>query len=311
MKVVIMPRERVVHGALSFSLGQCLLCGLAALALAVFACAHLQRFLQAPIAEHLREDLGRKSTTHRATYADKQALDSLFVQIGVLQANYQRLDTLSRRVAGLAGLPAIDLQIVSENADITAPRAGGETKALVQVGQHLRTLQAALVKKTEHFLMLDLVLTKHAAAIARQPTAMPIAAQSQLSSTYGWRRDPFLAEPSVHEGLDFAAPMGTPILAASGGVVRLAANHRSFGNLIEIDHGEGLVTRYAHAKVLLVKKGDLVRRGQMIARVGSTGLSTGPHLHFEVRLHDKPLDPRVYLTGSPIVHGSARVAPVR
>jgi murein DD-endopeptidase MepM/ murein hydrolase activator NlpD len=259
----------------------------------------------------LSEDLGRKSATHRATYADKQALDSLFVQIGVLQANYQRLDTLSRRVAGLAGFPAVDLQIVSENADITASRAGGETKPLVQVGQHLRTLQAALVKKTEHFLMLDLVLTKHAAAIARQPTAMPIAAQSQLSSTYGWRRDPFLAEPSVHEGLDFAAPMGTPILAASGGIVRIAANHGSFGNLIEIDHGEGLITRYAHAKVLLVKKGDLVRRGQMIARVGSTGLSTGPHLHFEVRLHDKPLDPRVYLTGSPIVHGSARAAPVR
>ena len=311
MKVVIMPRERVVHGALSFSVGQSLLFGLATLALVLFAWAHLQRVFQPPFAENLREDPRRKSAIHPEPHTDKQALDSLFVQIGVLQANYLRLDTLSRRVAGLAGFPAVDLHIVSENAEITAPRAGGETKALVQVGQYVRTLQAALVKKTEHFLMLDLVLTKHAAAIARQPTAMPIAAQAQLSSTYGWRRHPFLAEPSVHEGLDFAAPMGTPILAASGGIVRIAANHGSFGNLIEIDHGEGLITRYAHAKVLLVKKGDLVRRGQLIARVGSTGLSTGPHLHFEVRLHDKPLDPRVYLTGSPIVHGSARAAPVR
>jgi biotin carboxyl carrier protein len=311
MKVVIMPRERVVHGALSFSLGQFLLCGLAVLALVLFAWAHLQSVFQAPASEPLQEDPRRKSVVHPAPYADKQALDSLFVQVGILQANYQRLDMLSRRVAGLAGFPAVDLQIVSENADITAPREGGEIKALVQVGQHVRALQAALVKKTEHFLMLDLVLTKHAAAIARQPTAMPIAAQSQLSSTYGWRRHPFLAEPSVHEGLDFAAPLGTPILAASGGIVRTAAHHGGFGNLIEIDHGEGLMTRYAHAKVLLVKKGDLVRRGQMIARVGSTGLSTGPHLHFEVRLHDKPLDPRVYLTGSPIVHGSARVDPVR
>jgi murein DD-endopeptidase MepM/ murein hydrolase activator NlpD len=93
--------------------------------------------------------------------------------------------------------------------------------------------------------------------------------------------------------------------------VRTAANHGSFGNLIEIDHGEGLMTRYAHAKVLLVKKGDMVRRGQMIARVGSTGLSTGPHLHFEVRLHDKPLDPRVYLTGSSVLHGATGVDPVR
>jgi murein DD-endopeptidase MepM/ murein hydrolase activator NlpD len=311
MKVVIMPRERVVHGALSFSFGQCLLCALAVLVLVLFTWTYLQRVFQAPMAEPLREDSRHNSAVHPAPYADKQALDSLFVQVGVLQANYQRLEALSRRVAGLAGFPAADLHIVSENTDITAPRAGGATKALVQVVQHIRTLQTALVKKTEHFLMLDLLLTRQAAAIARQPTAMPIAARSQLSSTYGWRRHPFLAEPSVHEGLDFAAPQGTPILAASGGIVRTAAHHGSFGNLIEIDHGEGLVTRYAHAQVLLVKKGDLVRRGQMIARVGSTGLSTGPHLHFEVRLHDKPLDPRVYLTGSPIVHGSASVAPAR
>jgi murein DD-endopeptidase MepM/ murein hydrolase activator NlpD len=82
--------------------------------------------------------------------------------------------------------------------------------------------------------------------------------------------------------------------------VRTAARHSGFGNLIEIDHGDGLLTRYAHAEVLLVKKGDLVSRGQMIARVGSTGLSTGPHLHFEVRQDDKSLDPRAYLTGSPL-----------
>ena len=210
-------------------------------------------------------------------------------------------------MAGLAGLPAVDLQIVSEIASLPAPKAWVGTKSLAGAGQKVRSLQAALVKKTEHFQLLDLVLTKHAATIARQPTAMPIASSPKLSSTYGWRRHPFHAEPSLHEGLDFAAPMGTPILAASGGFVRTAANQGGFGNLIEIDHGEGLVTRYAHAKVLLVKQGDLVRRGQMIARVGSTGLSTGPHLHFEVRRHDKPLDPRVYLTGRPLVPTSSWV----
>ncbi len=115
----------------------------------------------------------------------------------------------------------------------------------------------------------------------------------------------------MHEGLDFSAPTGTPILAASGGVVRTAANQGSFGNLVEIDHGDGLLTRYAHAQVLLVKPGDLVMRGQMIARVGSTGLSTGPHLHFEVRRHDKPLDPRSYLSGKAGVPVSGWVAPFR
>jgi murein DD-endopeptidase MepM/ murein hydrolase activator NlpD len=236
-----------------------------------------------------------------------ESLDALFMQVGVLQANYQRLEILSQRVAGLAGFAASDLQIVAEPGGHAAPNVGGSPKALLRVEQQLRALKAALVKKAEQFMLLDLVLTKHAAKVARQPTAMPIAPLAQLTSTYGWRRHPFHTEPSLHEGLDFAAPLGTPILAASGGVVRTAAYHGGFGNLIEIDHGDGLLTRYAHAKVLLVKKGDLVTRGQLIARVGSTGLSTGPHLHFEVRQNDKPLDPRAYLTGSPVVPASVGV----
>ena len=311
MKVVIMPREGIVYGALSLNLGQCLLGGLALLTLAVFISIQLQRVFQPTATEPGREDRGRSSAVHPAHYAEKQALDSLFVELGVMKANYQRLDALSRRVARLAGLPPADLQIVSENASVPAPGVRPETKPLFRVGQHVRTLHEALVKKIDHFLMLDLILTKHVATIARQPTAMPLASSSPVSSTYGWRRHPFHAAPSLHEGLDFAAPMGTPILAASGGVVRTAANQGSFGNLVEIDHGEGLLTRYAHAQVLLVKQGDLVRRGQIIARVGSTGLSTGPHLHFEVRRHDKPLDPRGYLTGRPIVPDSTWVGAAR
>jgi murein DD-endopeptidase MepM/ murein hydrolase activator NlpD len=307
MKVVIMPRERIVHGSISLSVGQFLLCGVALLVLAVFVWVQLQRAFQPMMVEHSTEARRRSSGAHTTLHPDKHSLDLLFAQVGVLQAHYQRLDALSRRVADLAGLPAADLQITSEIARLSLPRAWDEPNPVAGAGQQIRALQAALFKKTEHFQLLDLVLTTHAATIARQPTAMPIASSPQLSSTYGWRTHPFHAAPSLHEGLDFAAPMGTPILASSGGVVRTAANQGGFGNLIEIDHGEGLITRYAHAKVLLVKQGDLVRRGQMIARVGSTGLSTGPHLHFEVRRHDKPLDPRVYLTGRPIVPTSSWV----
>ena len=103
----------------------------------------------------------------------------------------------------------------------------------------------------------------------------------------------------MHEGLDFAAPSGTPILAASGGVVLEAKWAPGFGNMVEIDHGDGLITRYAHASSLLVKQGDLVERGQQVARVGSSGRSTGPHLHFEVRLAGQPLDPRLFLGPQP------------
>jgi murein DD-endopeptidase MepM/ murein hydrolase activator NlpD len=114
----------------------------------------------------------------------------------------------------------------------------------------------------------------------------------------------------MHEGLDFSAPEGTPIRSASGGVIRTVAQHRGFGNMLEIDHGDGLITRYAHAKVILVKEGQLVTRGQLIARVGSTGLSTGPHLHFEVRQDDRPIDPRVFLAGQPMASAPAETQPV-
>ncbi len=301
MKVVIMPRDRAVNGFLSLNFGQCLLCGTVLLVMILYVGAHLQRASAPNLSERSGVGGHRLSVASVRSSAEQQTLDSLSVQVGVLQAQYHRLDTLSRRVAGLAGFAAVELQIVPEHRAMSTLRGVGDTETLARMGQQLRALQVGLLNKTEHFKLLDLVLTKHAATIARQPTAMPIVPPAQLSSTYGWRRHPFHAEPSVHEGLDFAAPSGTPILAASGGLVRTAASQGSFGNLIEIDHGEGLVTRYAHAQVLLVKKGDLVRRGQMIARVGSTGLSSGPHLHFEVRQHDKPLDPRAYLTGSPLV----------
>jgi len=301
MKVIIMPRDRAIHGLFSLSLGSCVLCGFALLATVFYAGARLQHALDTSFTERSGSGGLLNSRAMRAiSPVEKQSLDALSIQVGVLQANYQRLETLSQRVAGLAGFAASDIQIVAEPSGNAAPRVGGSPQTLARIEQQLRVLKADLVKKAEQFMLLDLVLTKHAAKVARQPTAMPIAPLAQLSSTYGWRRHPFHTEPSVHEGLDFAAPMGTPILAASGGVVRTATYHGGFGNLIEIDHGDGLLTRYAHAKVLLVKKGDLVIRGQLIARVGSTGLSTGPHLHFEVRKHDKPLDPRAYLIGSPV-----------
>lgn len=299
MKVVIMPRDRAVQGILSLSFGQCLLCGLVIFVLLLHAGATLQRSFGSSIAVHSGVGESGSSATYRARLADQQALDSLYMQVGVLQANYQRLEVLSQRVAGLAGLPATNLEFVATDVAMTTLKVDGEATQLKGLEQQLRTFQAALMKKTEHFVVLDLLLTKQAAKDARKPTAMPLATFSQLSSTYGWRRHPFHAEPSLHEGLDLAAPFGTPILAASGGLIRTAAPQGSFGNLIEIDHGEGLLTRYAHAQVLMVKKGDLVKRGQVIARVGSTGLSTGPHLHFEIRQHDKPLDPMAYLTGKP------------
>ena len=115
------------------------------------------------------------------------------------------------------------------------------------------------------------------------------------SSSFGWRKDPFLGVRAFHKGLDFSAVTGEPIMATASGIVTEAGFERDYGKYIKINHGDGLETRYAHASKLLVSKGDVVRREQVIALVGNTGRSTGPHLHYEIRLNGRALDPKQYL----------------
>jgi murein DD-endopeptidase MepM/ murein hydrolase activator NlpD len=129
------------------------------------------------------------------------------------------------------------------------------------------------------------------------PTLQPIV-DGWFSSNFGYRIDPFTGENSFHEGIDFPAETGTPVVAAASGKVVYAEWHPQYGKMVEIDHGNGLVSRYAHAAELRVKEGDLVVRGQRIASVGSTGRSTGPHLHFEVRQNGVPQNPARFLAHS-------------
>ena len=126
------------------------------------------------------------------------------------------------------------------------------------------------------------------------PTQKPVA-EGNLGSDFGWRIDPITGRSALHTGLDFQADSGSSILAAAGGVVVVQEYHPAYGNMVEIDHGNDLVTRYAHASRVFVKKGDLIRRGQKIASVGSTGRSTGAHLHFEVLVQGVPQNPARFL----------------
>ena len=126
------------------------------------------------------------------------------------------------------------------------------------------------------------------------PTVPPII-NGRYSSNFGWRLDPFTGSRAMHEGVDFTTAEGTPIYAAAGGIIVYSAPHSQYGNMIEIDHGNDVVTRYAHASVLLGKVGQVVRRGQEIAKVGSTGRSTGSHLHFEVRYKGSAQNPLPFL----------------
>ncbi len=126
------------------------------------------------------------------------------------------------------------------------------------------------------------------------PTVKPVDVDWNASS-FGWRIDPFTGQRAMHEGIDFLVDTGTPIHAAAAGIVVVAYFHPQYGNMIDIDHGNGFISRYAHASKLLVKVGDLVQRGAVIALSGSTGRSTGPHVHFEVRLNGVAQNPNRFL----------------
>jgi murein DD-endopeptidase MepM/ murein hydrolase activator NlpD len=126
------------------------------------------------------------------------------------------------------------------------------------------------------------------------PNSSPVTV-AYRSSSYGWRSDPFTGENAFHEGLDFPGPAGTPIYAAADGIVTTAEDSAGYGKLVKIEHGSGLETRYGHNSNLMVKAGERVAKGQLIAEMGSTGRSTGPHLHYEIRLNGNALDPRQYL----------------
>jgi murein DD-endopeptidase MepM/ murein hydrolase activator NlpD len=138
------------------------------------------------------------------------------------------------------------------------------------------------------------------------PQVVPSAGR-HISSSFGYRSDPFSGAPALHAGLDFKAPSGAPIFAAARGRVAFVGRHAGYGKLVEIDHGNGLRTRYAHMSAFRARSGDPVRPGQVIGAVGSTGRSTGPHLHFEVRLHGQPVNPRPFLEVAPNVLKKARI----
>jgi murein DD-endopeptidase MepM/ murein hydrolase activator NlpD len=140
------------------------------------------------------------------------------------------------------------------------------------------------------------------------PQVMPVR-MADLSSGFGYRRDPFTGSPAMHAGLDFKGPIGAPIHAAADGRVTFAGTKNGYGRVVEISHGNGLLTRYAHMSAWKVKPGQRVEAGAVIGALGNTGRSTGPHLHFEVRINDRAVNPRPFLETAPHVLEEARASP--
>jgi murein DD-endopeptidase MepM/ murein hydrolase activator NlpD len=236
---------------------------------------------------------------HAHAQAQRQELqaniNSLAVKLGEMQAHMLRLDGLGDRLAKVAGLKPQELPSATANSGRGGSNTPTTPLSFDQFSKQLSELQRTIDVKVDQMTVLEALLVEGSAQRKFLPTLPPIE-NINYTSNFGYRIDPFTGHQSFHEGVDFAAETGTPINAAASGKVIYADTHAAYGKNIDIDHGNGLVTRYAHASELLVKEGDLVVRGQRIARVGSTGRSTGPHLHFEVRLNGAPQNPGRFLS---------------
>lgn len=223
------------------------------------------------------------------------SLDAMAARVGQMQAQMQRLDALGARLAKLTGMKPEEFKFDQPPAQggplITAPTQEMSVNGLEQ---HLDKLALAVTDRTDKLQALETMLLQNQLSSRLLPSIPPIT-EGFSSSNFGWRPDPFTGTHAMHEGVDFMVPAGTTIRASAGGVVAFADQHPQYGNMIEIDHGNDIVTRYAHASRLLVKVGQVVRRGEKIAEVGNTGRSTGPHLHFEVRYRGNAQNPARFL----------------
>lgn len=226
----------------------------------------------------------------------RQNLALMATRVGELQAQLVRLDALGERVQGLAGVRPEEFNFREKPGRGGAEPLGTQLRefGVQEFEQMLDVLARDVEHRADYLNVVESSLMRDRVQARLLPTSQPVAVGYNASS-FGWRFDPFNGRSTFHEGIDFAAPAGTPIAAAAGGVVITSEYHHQFGNMLEVDHGNGIVSRYAHASRLLVRVGDIVRRGQHVAAVGSTGRSTGAHLHFEVLVMGVQQDPSKFL----------------
>jgi murein DD-endopeptidase MepM/ murein hydrolase activator NlpD len=252
-----------------------------------------------PIISDVVRFVERQEFAQRDRYM-RENLDAMANKVGELQAKLVRMEAVSERLAGMAGIKPEELK----KMDVPTGGAGGALPTLRDVPEvssveELRKitdgLDAVGDRNADLLTLIESHLFEKRLEALMIPSSAPV--NGPVGSGFGFRSDPFTGRAALHTGLDFPSGVGTPIMAAAGGVVVSTAYHPQYGQMVEVDHGNGLVTRYAHTSRVVVKQGDLVKRGQLIANVGSTGRSTGPHLHFEVLVEGVQQDPARFLAG--------------
>jgi murein DD-endopeptidase MepM/ murein hydrolase activator NlpD len=242
----------------------------------------------------------------------RENLDAMAQKVGEMQAKLIKLEAIGERVSGMAGVKPEELeQLKPAAASALAGGKGGpfvpaSSPSLDQLKGWVGALDEQADQNTDLYTMIESRLLEARLQLLMVPNSRPV--EGPVGSGFGFRSDPFTGRPALHTGLDFPADTGAAIHAAAGGLVLFSEYHPQYGNVVEIDHGRGLVTRYAHSSKVLVRAGDIVKRDQLIALVGTSGRSTGPHLHFEVLVDGVPQNPAKFLA---LRDGNAVVAKER
>lgn len=218
-------------------------------------------------------------------------LESVGSRLGEMQARMMRIDAVGERLVTLAKLDEGEFDF-----SVMPPVGGVGEDSLEQgisadgISESLEKLMAQLENRERQLNVIEGLLLENEIAVELSPQGRPVS-KGWISSRYGSRRDPVSGKRSFHRGLDFAGKRGAPVKAIAAGVVTFSGRKTNYGNIVVIDHGNGYVTRYAHNQKNLVAAGDVVKRAQVIAKLGSTGRSTGPHVHLEVLKDGKYINP--------------------
>ena len=246
------------------------------------------------VAEWAREVATQRDQLAIAREQGEQNASALARRIALLQAHVTRLDAAGKRLTEVAGLEAGEFDF-----DALPPLGGPEgmvsqESALEQALVSLDAFEQQLSDRERQMRVLEDLLLASRLQSQVKPAGWPIEG-GWISSSYGMRTDPFTGRYAMHEGVDFAARAGSPVQAVGAGIVTEASTRYGYGSLVELNHGNGFVTRYGHNDRLLVKVGDKVFKGQRIATIGSSGRSTGPHVHFEVLFNGRVVNPEQYI----------------
>ena len=225
----------------------------------------------------------------------QERIDGLALKLGMLDAHMIRLNSLGKRLTLVANLSSREFDFDHDPA-LGGPEgdSAGRGAQVPDLSAMINQFDRRLDFRTTQFSALEYVLLGRQLSAEIRPTGKPVMA-GYISSYFGERMDPFNGEEAFHKGLDFASDAGTDVLAVGQGVVTWAGPREGYGVLVEVNHGNGYTTRYAHNSHVMVAAGDTVQRGQAIAVVGSTGRSTGPHVHFEVLKDGRQINPMAFI----------------